>query len=236
MTQNQLFTNNAVSLLQDAIGPTDMSITVQTGYGALYPQPVNPGDFFLVTLEPINAPLIPREIIQIIGRTGDVLTVGMRGFEATGVGDGQPGVGQSWPAGTTLVDHRITAYTILQAMLLPAPPIGGSGGIVYAPTTIDPTTTQGVVQKPYSNTQRLFKFWVQMYDPVLGNAQVFEVLVIIEGLLNGSETYDYTINNQLGFPFDGDVLITLDTIAEQVTLAWQNNEPTTTVIVSVTSL
>ncbi len=146
MTQTQLFTNNAVSLLQNAIGPTDMSITVQPGLGALFPQPTNPGDFFLITLEPINAPLIPREIIQIIGRTGDVLTVGMRGFEATGVGDGQPGVGEAWPALTTLVDHRVTAYTMYQAMLLPTPPVSGSGGIVYAPTSVPATTTQGVVQ------------------------------------------------------------------------------------------
>ncbi len=121
-------------------------------------------------------------------------------------------------------------------MLLPTPPVSGSGGIVYAPTSVPATTTQGVVQKPYNNDTRLFKFWVQMYDPVAGNAQIFEVLVIIEGLLNGSETYDYTINNQLGYPFLGQVVITLDTVLDQVQLAWQNNEPTTNVIVSVTSL
>ena len=236
MTAVQLFTNNAIALLAASIGPTDLTLTVQAGYGALYPQPVNPGDFFLVTLEPLNPPLSVREILYCTGRVGDVITIQTRGYEGTGVGDGQPGVGLAWPATTTIVDHRVTAGTMVQAMLQPVPPISGSGGIVYAPTTIDPTTTQGVVQKPYNNTTRLFKFWVQMYDPVLGNAQAFEVFIVVEGILDGSETYDYTINNQIGFPFDGQVVITLDTIGDQVTLAWQNNEPTTTVIVSVTSL
>lgn len=232
MTATQLFTNNAVALLANALGPTDMTLTVQAGKGALYPQPTNVGDFFLVTLEPINSPVSPREILYITGRSGDVLTIGYRGWEGTGVGQAQPGSGLAWPATTTLVDHRITAGTIASAMVLPQ---GGSGGMVYSPTVVDPTTSQGVVQKPYSNTSRLFKFWVQMYDPVSGNAQVFEVLVIVEGLLNGSETYDYTINNQLGYPFSGNVVIALDTSTQQVSLNW-NNTDTATVVVSVTSL
>jgi len=232
MTATQLFTNNAIALLAAPIGPTDMTLTVQTGLGALFPQPTNPGDFFLVTLEPVNPPVSPREILYISGRSGDVFTILHRGWEGTGVGDAQPGAGLAWPATTTVVDHRITAGTIASSMVLPQ---GGAGGMVYSPTTVDPTTTQGVVQKPYSNTSRLFKFWVQMYDPVSGNAQVFEVLVIIEGLLNGSETYDYTVNNQIGYPFSGEIVVTLDTSSQQVSLNWQNTD-TATVIVSVTSL
>lgn len=106
----QLFTNNAIALLQTNIGPTSMTVQVQPGLGALYPQPVNPGEFFLVTLESINAPLA-TEIIKITGRVGDVFTVGARGQENT--------TAQAWTADETLVDHRVTAETMRQAFLQP---------------------------------------------------------------------------------------------------------------------
>jgi len=123
VTATQLFTNNAVALLAADIGPTDMSLTVQAGLGAQFPQPTNPGDFFLVTLEPVNPPVSPREILYITGRVGDVLTVGIRGFEGT--------TPSAWSSITTLVDHRITAFTINQAMLLPADG-GGAALNLYA--------------------------------------------------------------------------------------------------------
>lgn len=222
----QQFTNNAIALLATAIGPSDTTIVVQTGLGSLYPQIVNPGEFFLVTLETVNTP-IRREIIRVTAIMGDVLTC-TRGQEGTSP--------QSWVANQTLVDHRITAETIRQAFLQPVAPVSGSGGIVYAPITIIPTTTEATVQKPYSDNQRLFKFWVQMYDPVSGDAQAFEIFGCIQGVLNGTEYSNWTFTNQVGQPLAGQIIIAQDTINRLITMSWQNTESTKTVIVTITSL
>ena len=111
LNEIQLFTNNAVTLLAAPIGPADTSMTVMTGFGALFPSP-GPGQFFLVTLENQAATL--REIIKVTGRTGDTFTGLVRAQEGT--------TAQSWSASLgsdTLVDHRITAETMDRAMLLP---------------------------------------------------------------------------------------------------------------------
>lgn len=101
----QLFTNNAVALLQNSVAATDLVIQVQPGLGSLFPQPTNAGEWFLITLETISAPL-QREIIKIIGRAGDTLIVDPvgRGWEST--------TPATWVAGETLVDHRVTAGTL----------------------------------------------------------------------------------------------------------------------------
>lgn len=100
---SQLFTNNAISLLENTISPTDLTISVIPGDGNLYPQPIQAGDFFLVTLEDQNN--LTREIVKIINRIGDTLYIDPagRGFENT--------IPQTWPI-NTLVDHRITAYEL----------------------------------------------------------------------------------------------------------------------------
>ena len=109
----QLFTNNAVSLLSAPISAASTSLSVMAGYGALFPNPgVN--EFFLITLENESATL--REIIKVTGRSGDTLTFLLtdRGQEGT--------TPRSWGASSgndTLVDHRVTAETMRQAMLLP---------------------------------------------------------------------------------------------------------------------
>lgn len=115
----QLWTNNAVSLLQNSIGAGDVTLTVQPGLGAKFPQPANPGEFFLITLEDVASP-VSREIIKVTGRSGDVLTGLVRGWEST--------TAQSWPAGDTLVDHRITAATVHQSFIYG----GQDGGNVSA--------------------------------------------------------------------------------------------------------
>lgn len=100
---SQLFTNNAISLLDQQLGPSDLNIHIIPGDGALFPQPTNVGDFFLVTLEDqVNQ---HREIVKVIGRTGDVLHIDPagRGFESTPI--------LNWPI-DSLVDHRITAYEL----------------------------------------------------------------------------------------------------------------------------
>jgi hypothetical protein len=107
MTTRQLFTNNAISLLAAPIGPSDTTLTVLPGYGALFPQPAPGGtEYFNVTLE--NQSATQREIIKVYGRTGDTFTNIVRAQEGT--------TAQSWPAGgmgnDTLVDHRVTAETM----------------------------------------------------------------------------------------------------------------------------
>lgn len=100
----QLFTNNAVSLLASGITSTATTLTVLAGMGALFP---NPGadEFFIVTLEDQGA--TQREIIWVTGRSGDTFTGLLRGQEDT--------TAQAWTAtlgSDTLVDHRLTAYTL----------------------------------------------------------------------------------------------------------------------------
>jgi hypothetical protein len=100
---SQLFTNNAISLLDQPLSSSDLDIYVIPGDGALFPQPINVGDFFLVTLEDQANQI--REIVKIIGRTGDILHIDPagRGFEATPI--------INWPI-DSLVDHRITAFEL----------------------------------------------------------------------------------------------------------------------------
>lgn len=120
MTVLQLFTNNAVSLLELPLNANGDTILLQPGAGAVFPEPINLGEFFLVTLEDIANPT-KREIIKIIGRTGDVLIVDPngRGWEGT--------TPSYWAEHETLVDHRITAGTIEDAFLSPAS--GGTGSV-----------------------------------------------------------------------------------------------------------
>ena len=229
MSLLQLFTNNAIALLGNSITATDAVIEVQPGLGALFPQPVNPGEFFLVTLESTGIPLT-REVVRVTGRTGDFLTGCVRGQEGT--------TATSWLATDTLVDHRITAETIRQAFLQPISTTGGgSGGVTYVPTTVPAVTTGGVSQTGYTDTSRLFKFWVEMYDPATGNAQAFEVLAIVQGILaDSNETVTFTQTHNIGYNFKGSVSLTLDTVNKQLTLNWINTEPVANVVVTVTRI
>jgi len=119
----QLWSNNAISLLQNSIGASDTTLTVQPGLGAKFPQPTNPGEFFLITLEDVNAP-VAREIIKVMGRTGDTFTGLVRAQEDT--------TALAWPAGDTLVDHRMTAATVHQSFIYG----GQDGGSVSALNSI----------------------------------------------------------------------------------------------------
>lgn len=110
MSLLQLFSNNAISLLANNISSSSTEIYVLPGTGNTFPQPTNPGEFFLVTLEETAAPF-EREIVKIVGRSGDTLFVGARGQEGT--------FPRNWEANDTLVDHRLTAETIRQAFLNP---------------------------------------------------------------------------------------------------------------------
>ena len=97
-----LFANNAFSPLINSLSDSGLVIQVAPGDGAKFPQPVAPDDYFLVTLE--NAEGTIREIVKIVSRSGDVLTIDPagRGFDHT--------TARAWAAGMTIVDHRATAF------------------------------------------------------------------------------------------------------------------------------
>lgn len=99
----QLYTNNAISLLETNLLSSDLVFNVIPGDGDLFPQPLQPGDFFLITLEDELSQF--REIIKVVQRIGDQLIIDTngRGFEGTEIRD--------WPI-NSLVDHRLTAYSL----------------------------------------------------------------------------------------------------------------------------
>lgn len=70
--------NKASSTLAANINATATSITVATGEGARFPSPTG-GDYTLVTLQNASG---QREIVCIVGRSTDVLTVGIPGSAA----------------------------------------------------------------------------------------------------------------------------------------------------------
>lgn len=229
MSLLQLFSNNAISLLEVSLSPSSTTLVVQPGLGASFPQPVNPGEFFLITLEDIAAPLT-REIIKITGRSGDILTIGARGLEGTSAA--------SWTSHNTLVDHRITAETIRQAFLQPVapviPPSSGSGGYSYSPVTVQPSLSEGVATVTYSQDARGNKFWVSMYSPFDFAAQSFEVLTIVQGNVNANaELVTWTKSNRIGYNFQGSLIISLNTSNKELSIIWHNTEPLTPVKVSV---
>ena len=101
----QLFSNNAISLLQSSIAYSDTEIHLTPGRGNLFPQPIYSHDYFLVTLENSENPE-QYEIIKISGRTNDTLFIAPngRGYENT--------IQQNWPVATSICDHRITAGSL----------------------------------------------------------------------------------------------------------------------------
>lgn len=107
----QLFSNNAISLLNMSVGVSDTTIHLTPGRGHLFPDPIYDHDFFLITLENTDNPE-QSEIIKISHRTNDTLTVAPdgRGYEGS--------VQQYWDNQTTICDHRLTAGTMTS--LLPA--------------------------------------------------------------------------------------------------------------------
>lgn len=73
-----LFENNAESTLAAGITDSELSLTVQSGDGALFPNPTG-GDTFRATLTDASNNI---EIVDVTARTGDVFTI-VRGQEGT---------------------------------------------------------------------------------------------------------------------------------------------------------
>ena len=66
-----VFSNNASSLLASGIAPTDTTVTVQAGQGALFPT-ISAGQVAACTLEDVSGDI---EVVYATGRTGDTLTI-----------------------------------------------------------------------------------------------------------------------------------------------------------------
>lgn len=90
----ELWTNNAKSTLAAGILAADTTLTVQAGYGFLFPQPSAP-DYFYCTLD--NG--VDLEIVKVRARSGDVFSTIDRGQQGTTARD--------W-AGGDKVELRLT--------------------------------------------------------------------------------------------------------------------------------
>lgn len=92
----QKFANNASSLLAATITDIETTIQVDSGYGALFPNP-GAGEYFIIALENSAGDI---EICKVTARATDLFTV-VRGWEST--------VAQAWTNGVTRVELRNTA-------------------------------------------------------------------------------------------------------------------------------
>lgn len=98
--RTQLYANNAKSTLASPITSTSTSISLAAGTGSLFPTP-GANQFFLITIESGGS----VEIVDIVGRSGDSLTVRTspslgRGMENT--------IASTWGTGAA-VEMRTTA-------------------------------------------------------------------------------------------------------------------------------
>jgi hypothetical protein len=267
MSLLQLFTNNAISLLNGSVTASDLELHLLPGTGATFPQPVNPGEFFLVTLEETAAPFT-REIVKVIGRVGDVLIIDPAGRAQEGT------TARPWAATDTLVDHRLTAETIRQAFLNPPqiPPVGSSlvvtdeGSVLTSAAArinfvgsgvsataagdnvtvtinsssggegsingesapgavlVEPAWNLQINEVVYSQFNRGFKYLVTIIMPTNGECETFEVLANIRGLIGTTETVQWTKTNRIGYNFQGQLDVSLDTGSTRLVLKWNNLE------------
>lgn len=97
----QKFANNASSLLAASITDIETTIQLDSGYGALFPNP-GASEYFVIGLENAAGDL---EICKVTARATDLLTV-VRGWEDT--------VAQAWTNGVTRVELRNTAGSMRQ--------------------------------------------------------------------------------------------------------------------------
>jgi hypothetical protein len=91
-------TNNAVSLVPNAVTSVQTTLTVTAGTGARFPV-LGAGDYFYATLSDVNNNF---EIVKVTARTDDVMTF-VRAQEGT--------LAIPFPANSRF-EHRITAATI----------------------------------------------------------------------------------------------------------------------------
>lgn len=104
----QLFVNNAGGTLNAGINSTATSIVLSAGQGALFPSPTG-GDFFKLTLTQASTET-SWEIVCIVARSTDTLTVGIPGSAAANVaGRGYDSTSAAAWVALDKADHRMTA-------------------------------------------------------------------------------------------------------------------------------
>jgi hypothetical protein len=96
---NQVFSNNASALLAASINDTDLTVQVDAGFGALFPNP-GASESFQGAMVNASGDL---EIFTCTSRASDILTV-VRGQEGT--------TAQAWVNGVTRVELRNTKETM----------------------------------------------------------------------------------------------------------------------------
>lgn len=99
MADNFQFSNNASALLAGNITDADTALAVETGGGALFPNPTGSQEFRAALQDATGA----LEIIKVTARSGDNMTV-ERGQEGT--------TAQSWSLGVTRLELRLTEETM----------------------------------------------------------------------------------------------------------------------------
>lgn len=162
----QLFTNNAISKLAISININDLILSVLPGTGNLFPQPVNSDDFFLVTLEDEFA--TKQEILKITQRTGDVFTIGNRGWEGT--------TAYSWTT-DDYIDHRHTAGTIDKFEQERIPGKTTRNLLITAGSTVVCDTYLTTTEK------KSCKWLITLHDNIDNKIAMFEMLAVHKGSL-----------------------------------------------------
>jgi hypothetical protein len=126
-----LLKNNAFGYLSSAVTDTATSIILTTGTGANFPN-VGSGEYFYATISTTGG---AYEVVKCTARSGDVLTV-VRGQEGTNPA--------SFPAGS-LVDARVTAQSVIDAINDRVVPASGISFTPYA--NISATNVQAAIQE-----------------------------------------------------------------------------------------
>lgn len=161
----ELYANNAASTLATALAPGGLSIDLQPGDGAKFPSPTG-GDYFFLTLatSPVES---TWEIVKIITRTTDNLTVDAGGRAQQGTSDLGWGIGSR--CGNRLTADSLLAYyrndEIIEEV---ATPVGSAAGVL----TLDfangnnhvVTLTENVTSVVFNNLPangKLVPIWIE---------------------------------------------------------------------------
>jgi hypothetical protein len=98
---SERFTNNASTTLSTSAGSSDVTLTVASGKGALFPS-IAVGQYFSATIIASgNSTGLPNEIVYVTAKTGDTLTV-LRAQEGT--------VARAWAIGDMIANFPTAAF------------------------------------------------------------------------------------------------------------------------------
>jgi hypothetical protein len=190
-----LFSNDATTNTSGTILPTDTSVNLTGGTGVLFPQPVNPGDYFIATLVDILTGTI-REIVHVTNMTGDTATI-IRAQEGTSA--------IAWPAGSIFA-HLHTAGAMTSMMQKGDL---GSASIIYNGTdTGTPNNIQvASIEPAITALVPGMTFDITISNTVTGNSTAqligFPPYPILRSDSTGTQQGDITIGQEAFFVFTG---------------------------------